>query len=113
MVGYAGLGVQRAFAVSEAGVSGQVFAFSIVMVLAISLGLVAREVLFGFRTQSMSRAFDEANLPADFEDAKAAAEQRPEDWQAWYAVALKYDEAKDRRRARAAMRQAERLFTRR
>ncbi len=37
-------------------------------------------------------------------------ETNPDSWRAWFRVAIAYDEARDRKRARAAMRQAEKLF---
>ena len=41
-----------------------------------------------------------------FDDAAAAAEAAPEDWRAWYRLALAYDAERDTRRGRAAMRRA-------
>ena len=41
-----------------------------------------------------------------------AVEAAPEDWRAWYRLGLAYDAAGDRRRARAAIRQAIRLESR-
>ncbi|NUS52312.1 MAG: hypothetical protein HOQ22_14885, partial [Nocardioidaceae bacterium] len=41
-----------------------------------------------------------------FERMRREAELRPDDWQAWYRLALAYDAAGDRTRARAAARHA-------
>ena len=41
-----------------------------------------------------------------FEGARETAENRPEDWEAWYHLAFAYDAGGDRRRARAALRTA-------
>ena len=37
-------------------------------------------------------------------------DERPEDWASWYRFGLAQDAARDRRRARAAMREAQRLW---
>jgi hypothetical protein len=44
-----------------------------------------------------------------FPTYRAATEAAPEDWRTWYRLALAYDAAGDRRRARWATRQAIRL----
>ncbi|HXH34545.1 MAG TPA: hypothetical protein VNJ54_09055 [Plantibacter sp.] len=44
-----------------------------------------------------------------FPSYRAAAEAAPEDWRFWYRLGLVYDGAGDRRRARAAIRQAIKL----
>jgi hypothetical protein len=87
--------------------------------------VVWREVQFGFATQRLARDLDAAGrwpreqLPrtpsgrpdraaadALFEVRRAEVEDGPGDWQAWFRLALAYDDARDRRRARAAMRRA-------
>ena len=87
--------------------------------------VVWREVRFGFATQRLARDLDAAGhwpreqLPttasgrpdraaadALFEARRGEVEASPEDWQAWFRLALAYDDARDRRRARAAMRRA-------
>jgi hypothetical protein len=84
-----------------------------------------REVRFGLATQRLARELDAAGRwPAEEPPAapsgrpeRAAAdalfavrrrevETAPQDWQAWFRLALAYDDARDRRRARAAMRHA-------
>ena len=91
--------------------------------------LLWREVAFGFGMQDMARALEsEGGLPMDdlprtpsgrvdrdaadarFEQRRADVAAAPEDWRAWYRLALAYDDARDRRRARAAMRRALALF---
>lgn len=44
-----------------------------------------------------------------FGTARARVEAAPEDWAAWFHLAFAYDAARDRRRARAALRTAARL----
>jgi cytochrome c-type biogenesis protein CcmH/NrfG len=87
--------------------------------------LVAAEVRFGLATERLARRLDaegepdEVPLPrtpsgrvpraaADelFLRRRAEVEQDPDDWRGWYRLALAYDYAGDRRRARAAMRVA-------
>ncbi len=81
---------------------------------------------FGVRTQALARRLDaEGGLPdtsdlprtpsgrvdraaADgwFETQRVAAEAAPDDWRSWYRLAVAYDVAGDRGRAREAMRKA-------
>lgn len=87
--------------------------------------LVWRTVRFGVRMQAMARELEaEGGLPADdlprrpsgraeraaadavFEQRREDAERRPDDWRAWFRLALAYDDAGDRRRAREAARTA-------
>jgi Flp pilus assembly protein TadD len=97
-----------------------------VLVLPVVGAYVAwREVRFGFATQRLARELDAAGgWPVDdverapsgrplreaadavFADRRAEVEAAPEDWKAWFRLALAYDAARDRRRARAAMRRA-------
>ena len=87
-----------------------------------------RELSFGFATQRLGRELGaQGGLPADdlprtaggrIEPAAADArflvyagqvESDPADWRAWYRLAIGYDDSRDRKRARAAMRTAIRL----
>lgn len=91
--------------------------------------VVWREISFGYAMQDMGRRLaEEGDLPVDdfartpsgrivVEDAqrflaveRARVEERPDDWKSWYRFGLAHDAARDRRRARAAMREARRLF---
>lgn len=47
---------------------------------------------------------------AAFTQARAGVEADPDSWRAWYHVAFAYDAARDRRRARASLRTAARLY---
>ena len=90
--------------------------------------VVARELRFGVATQRMARELEaDGGLPVDdlprrpsgrvvreaadatFAGRRAEVEAAPEDWRAWYRLAVAYDDAGDRRRAREAMRYAARL----
>jgi hypothetical protein len=87
--------------------------------------LVAREVRFGQASSKLAnRLAAEGGLPVDdlprrpsgridraaaedeFASYRAEVEASPEDWRAWFRLALAYDAAGDRSRARAAARKA-------
>nr|WP_217509573.1 hypothetical protein [Pseudarthrobacter sp. C4D7] len=89
-----------------------------------------RELMFGARTEQMAKVLEaEGGLPVDdlprtpggrivraaadaeFEKYRAEAEAAPEDWRSWFRLSCAYDAAGDRKRARASMRDAVRLFT--
>jgi hypothetical protein len=88
-----------------------------------------RELLFGARTEQMARVLEaEGGLPVDnlprtpagriireaadveFEKYREEAEAAPADWRSWFRLSCAYDAAGDRKRARASMRDAVRLF---
>ena len=89
-----------------------------------------RELMFGARTEQMAKVLEaEGGLPVDelprtpggrivraaadaeFEKYRAEAEAAPGDWRSWFRLSCAYDAAGDRKRARASMRDAVRLFT--
>ena len=128
--GYLGLALFRA---SQFGASGSpiaaVFAISVFAVVTISALLIIREILFGVHISQMATVLEaEDLLLADSLPhtnsgltEKPAADERfaqiskeldanPDSWRAWFRVASAYDEARDRKRARAAMRRAEKIF---
>ena len=95
----------------------------------VGVWILIREVLFGARTQKMARILEtEGLLPEDtlprtpagrivreaadleFEKYRAEAEAAPEDWRSWFRLSCAYDASGDRKRARASMRDAVRLF---
>jgi hypothetical protein len=97
-------------------------------------GLVLAELRFGLAADRLAADLEREGSPEDFGDCgapgdgavprrpsgridrKAAAavyerrrdqvEAAPSDWRAWFRLGLAYDDAGDRRRARAAVRQA-------
>lgn len=96
---------------------------------AVGAWLLWRELAFGLAMQRMGRALAaEGGLPVDdlprtpsgrverdaadarFAREQARAEAAPDDWRSWYRLAIAYDDARDRKRARAAMRTARGLF---
>jgi cytochrome c-type biogenesis protein CcmH/NrfG len=112
--------------------SGDLLAVSmgaaLVVLPAIGLWAVAREIWFGVRAERLGRTLEhEGGLPDDevlvrpsgrvirsegeavFPRYRAEAEAHPDDWRAWYRLGLAYDAAGDRKRAREAIRTAIRL----
>lgn len=88
-----------------------------------------RELRFGLQSQTLGRELGaEGGLPVDdlprtpsgridkdaadarFVEYEAQVQAAPGDWRAWYRLAIGYDDARDRKRARAAMREAIRLY---
>jgi hypothetical protein len=88
-----------------------------------------RELMFGARTEQMAKVLEaEGGLPVDdlprtpggrivraaadqeFEKYRIEAETAPDDWRSWFRLSCAYDAAGDRKRARASMRDAVRLF---
>lgn len=88
-----------------------------------------RELMFGARTEQMAKVLEaEGGLPVDdlprtpggrivraaadqeFEKYRVEAETAPDDWRSWFRLSCAYDAAGDRKRARASMRDAVRLF---
>ena len=91
----------------------------------LGLLLVWREIEFGRRTAVLAATLEaEGGLPVDdlprrpsgrvdrgaadaeFEQMREQAEARPDDWRSWFRLALAYDAAGDRTRAREAARHA-------
>jgi hypothetical protein len=106
-----------------------IFGLAIAVLPVLGIWFLWRELRFGFAMQRMGRTLaDEGGLPQDdlprtpagraelaaadeqFAFAQQEAMDRPDDWRAWYRLAIAYDDARDRRRAREAMREAVRLF---
>jgi hypothetical protein len=102
-----------------------VLGLAVLTLPAIGAWAVWREIWFGLESQAMARELEaEGGLPLDdlprrpsgrpepvaadaaFEQRRAEAEAAPEDWRSWFRLALSYDDAGDRRRARQAMRRA-------
>jgi hypothetical protein len=90
---------------------------------------LVRELLFGARTEQMAKILEaEGGLPEDtlprtpagrivreaadleFEKYRAEAEAAPGDWRSWFRLSCAYDASGDRKRARASMRDAVKLF---
>lgn len=93
----------------------------------VGIYVVVVELRFGLATQRLGERLEAGSSPAsdDLDPARTAAgrvdraaadaafgrrraevESDPDDWRGWYRLALAYDDAGDRKRARAAMRTA-------
>ncbi len=102
-----------------------VLGLALVVLPVIGVWVVVRELHFGMRTAELGRALAEADgLPEDdlprtaggrvdraaadvrFAERRREVEADPDDWGAWFRLAVAYDDAGDRRRARSAMRTA-------
>jgi hypothetical protein len=73
--------------------------------------IVANELRFGRAAERLSQLVDGNGAPpadpdAEFELRKADVEATPEDWRAWYRLAVAYGDARDTARARRTMRKA-------
>jgi hypothetical protein len=98
---------------------------SVVVIPLIGVWVLWRELSFGLRTQHLGRELGvEGGLPVDdlprtpsgridkdaadirFAEFEQQVQQSPEDWRCWYRLAIGYDDARDRKRARSAMRRA-------
>jgi hypothetical protein len=98
---------------------------SVIVIPIIGAWVLWRELAFGLRTQRLGRELGEqGGLPVDdlprtpsgrierqaaderFAEYEQQVQDSPDDWRAWYRLAIGYDDARDRKRARAAMRRA-------
>jgi hypothetical protein len=84
----------------------------VVLLPLVGIIIVAGELRFGRATERLARLLQEPDtaLPADpdaaFELRKAEALAAPDDWRAWYRLAVAYGNARDTARGRRAMRKA-------
>ncbi len=95
---------------------------SLIVLPIVGVWALIRELLFGVRTQRLvgvltsEGGLPEEGLPTrasgrplrdaadeDFAHYRAAVEQEPESWRAWFRLGLAYDASGDRRRARRAI----------
>lgn len=120
LIGAKGVGLIR-----EGEVVPVLLGLALLVMPVLGLLLVLREVRFGQATARLgARLAEEGALPPDdlprrpsgrvdraaadaaFGRYRAEVEAAPEDWRGWYRLALAYDLAGDRTRARAAARTA-------
>lgn len=101
---------------------------ALIVLPVIAAWALARELWFGVRAERLGRRLEvEGELPEDqvsvrpsgrvvradadllFPAYRAAVQNEPENWRAWYRLGLAYDAAGDRKRAREAVRRSIRL----
>ena len=117
---------QQGFVMLTSGsAAGIVLGAGMVLLPILGAWALVREVLFGARIQRMAQELAasgelaEDTLPrtpagrvdreaaaVEFESFAAAVEQEPNSWKAWFNLACMYDVGGERKRARAAMRNA-------
>ena len=115
------IGYRAFYLLGQHSVVLKVFGGAVLVLPVIGIVVVVSEVRFGLATERLaSRLDDDVAMPARtasgrvdrnaadaaFAERRRAVEADPADWQGWYRLALAYDDAGDRRRARAAMRTA-------
>lgn len=125
---YAGFALWRAWIVFQDGsVTARLLAIAITVIPVLGLLLIVRELRFGMVMQDMGQVLaHEGGLSRDdlpkepsgrveltaalerFEEVSAHADLS--EWRDWYRIGVAYEDARDRKRARAAMRKAEKLF---
>ena len=124
------------FAVGRTGVAliatGELIAvalgLAVVVLPLLAVALLVREWVLAVQVQAMADELAASGrLPVDelprtpggrivrdatdaaFADVRRAVEEDPDDWSRWFAQGFSYDAARDRRRARAALRRAAQL----
>lgn len=119
------LGVKAVALLREGTPLAVLLGTAILVVPVLGVVLVAREIQFGRRCARLATTLEqEGGLPVDdlprrpsgrvdrgaaeewFDRARVEAEAAPDSWRAWFRLALAYDAAGDRTRARAAARHA-------
>ncbi len=126
---YVVLAGQRALVLLSSGETvGIVMGLALIVLPLLALWAIGRELWFGVRAQQIGERLDaEGGLPDEdlpvrpsgrieradgdalFPRYRADVEAHPSDWRARYRLALAYDAAGDRRRARESVRTAIRL----
>ncbi|WP_375478251.1 hypothetical protein [uncultured Jatrophihabitans sp.] len=124
---FALIGYRGVYLLGERSASLKVLGAAVLALPLIGLWVVAAEIRFGLATERLGRRLDETAEPqvddeplqrtpsgridrdaadARFAERRVAVEADPADWRRWYRLAIAYDDAGDRKRARAAMRTA-------
>ena len=124
------IGWRGVLLIRTGGVVGVLLGLALLALPAVGLWAVLRELGFGRATETMARRARGAGAAAGrrpatqprgrvdrnaadawFEGLRREVDERPSSWEAWFRLALGYDAAGDRRRARAAMRRAAELHS--
>src|SRR3954449_1223494 len=119
------IGIKGVALLASGVLAGQLLGAALLVMPVLGLYVVWREIEFGRRTAVLARDLDaEGGLPVDdlprrpsgrpdrdaadhlFEQMRRQTEAHPDDWRTWFRLALAYDAAGCRTRARAAARHA-------
>jgi Flp pilus assembly protein TadD len=122
------IGIRGVFLLTQTSWTLRVLGAAVLVLPLIGIWVVVAELRFGQATQRLAEELDDnpvddepiapelPKLPSGRVDRSAAdelfnrrradVEAAPDDWRRWYRLAVAYDLAGDRRRARAAMRDA-------
>jgi hypothetical protein len=119
---FALIGYRGVYLIGQDRVALKVLGAAVLVLPLIGAWVVVAEIRFGLATERLGRQLPEAEddpLPrtaggridraaadARFDERRAEVEAAPGEWQRWYRLALAYDDAGDRKRARSAMRTA-------
>ncbi|MFI7484220.1 hypothetical protein ACH9EU_17610 [Kocuria sp. M1R5S2] len=123
---YLGLTLHRAvLLLATEGWIAKAFGLALIVLPAVGVWALVREVVFGVRTERLGRVLaEEGGLPPDdlprtpggridrdaadarFAERRAQTEADAGNWRSWYRLSLAYSAAGDRTRARSAMRDA-------
>ncbi|MDI2132487.1 hypothetical protein [Yinghuangia seranimata] len=122
------VGSRGVIAINDGRPTVVVLGVAVLAIPVVGVWYIWRELRFGFTMQQLARELEaEGALPADelertadgriardsadevFEKRKAETEAAPEDWRAWYRLAVAYSDARDNARGRRAMLKAIRL----
>lgn len=123
------IGVRGIELMTAGGARNIVFGLAVLLIPLLVGVLIARELRFGFDTVQLGKTLsaedgipldtverdelgrvDRAAADIEWQRRKAIVDQAPEDWRAWFLLAVAYDNARDRKQARAAAREAIRLY---
>lgn len=126
------IGVRGIELIFAGGLRNIAFGFGVLLIPILAGGLILRELRFGYDTVQLGRTLaaedgipldtverdefgrvDQAVADAEWQRRKMIVEQAPDDWRAWFLLAIAYDNARDRKQARVAARKAIALYRRR
>jgi len=119
---FAIIGYRGVYLLGRSDVALQVLGGAVLVLPLIGVWVVVAELRFGLATERLASRLepesaeplprtpggrvDRAAADVRFAELRAEVEAAPDDWRCWYRLAIAYDDAGDRRRARAAMRTA-------